>query len=85
MKPDIGSEVEAGENRNSLAAAMMTMGCRQRVPDVEGSFSRSEMVCMASEIKKSDGGWEVEIGRKGEIWLAEEEEEKVLSVKGTRL
>jgi hypothetical protein len=87
MNGDRGSEIEieGGEKRSSDAAAMRTMGWRQRVPEVEGSFSRREIVCMAREIRKSDGGWDVGIGRKDEIWLPEEEEAKVLSVKGTRL
>jgi len=58
IKADNGSEIEIEgvEKRNSLAAAMRTIGWRQRVPEVEGSFSRSEIVCKAREIRKSDGG-----------------------------
>lgn len=35
---------------------MRTMGCRRLVPDVGGRFSRSEMVCIANETRKSSGG-----------------------------
>ena len=56
MNPDIGSAVDAGEKRNSEPAAKITIGWRQRVPDVEGNFSRREIVCIASEMRKSDGG-----------------------------
>jgi len=53
MNGDRGSD--GGEKRSSDAAAMRTIGCRHRVPDVEGSFSSTDMVCMARETRKSDG------------------------------
>jgi hypothetical protein len=70
MKGDRGSDSDAGEKRSSLAAAMITIGWRQRVPDEEGSFSRMEMVWMAREMRNSSGGWDMETGNKSKVcWL----------------
>jgi hypothetical protein len=51
---DMGSEEDENEEkRSSLAAAIMTMGWRQRVPEFEERCSRREIVCRAREMRKS--------------------------------
>ncbi len=61
---ELGSKgVEGEAKRNSDAAQMKTIGCRHRVPDVEGRSSRRERVCMARETRKESGAWVAGIGR----------------------